>query len=85
VFHLLVAFELVARMKVHEQWRTALVSQSPWVILFGALCSLLSIAAAWMSWHFFESPILELKRCVPYGRRAGMEAPSPASDTGRAP
>jgi len=74
VFHLLVAFQVSAQINRSEQMRTVLGSQIPWNILFSVICSTISIAAAWLSWHLVEKQVLKLKRFVPYGRRAAEPA-----------
>jgi peptidoglycan/LPS O-acetylase OafA/YrhL len=38
-------------------------------LLFAATGIGASVALAWLSWHFYESQILKLKRYFPYGRR----------------
>jgi peptidoglycan/LPS O-acetylase OafA/YrhL len=85
VFHLLVAFEVTAQVNRSDQVRTVLGSQIPLNVLFSLICSVLSIAAAWLSWHLFEKQVLKLKRFVPYGRRTVATTPLPAGGGGHAP
>ncbi len=68
VFHLLVAFEVASQVLRSYGARTVFGSQIPQNIAFSVICSAISIAAAWLSWHLFERQVLKLKRYVPYGR-----------------
>jgi peptidoglycan/LPS O-acetylase OafA/YrhL len=79
VFHLAIAFNLAAEFLRRDYARTVFGSQIPFNVCFAILCSAVSIAAAWLSWHLFEKQVLKLKRYVPYGRTARpAEAPAAA-------
>ena len=44
--------------------------ETPARIAFCAVATVVALAVAWVSWQLLESPILRLKRLVPYGRSA---------------
>jgi len=70
VFHLLIAFEFAVELGRRGQVHTVFGSQIPMNILVSLACTVISVTAAWLSWHLFEKQFLKLKRFVPYGRPA---------------
>jgi peptidoglycan/LPS O-acetylase OafA/YrhL len=59
----------------------------PWVaqVLYYVAATAPSFALAWLSWRFFESPILRLKRRFPYGRRGSSADAGPVATHAASP
>jgi peptidoglycan/LPS O-acetylase OafA/YrhL len=79
VFHLLIAFDMTAEFARGDLLRTVYGSQIPADIVFSTCCTTISVGAAWLSWHLFESQILKLKRFVPYVSPRTIEGQGPAA------
>ncbi len=88
VIHLLIAFELVARVGKLELARTAGGSQIPFNLAFSFTATGLSVVLAWLIWHLFEKQVLKLKVFFPYERARtptldrALDAPSPEAVRG---
>ena len=74
VIHFPIATQLAARARTHDLIRTVGGSEIPAHIVFMLVTGGLSVAAAWLSWHLYESQFLKLKR---YFRYQGARRPGP--------
>lgn len=66
VFHVPLAYWLGGRVRAYGGLAPLAGSHIPAGIAFFVVAGGLSVGVAWLSWQFYESPLLRLKRFFPY-------------------